>query len=164
MNNKSATYSYSLFSMAGLILFIFPVIILGPIFSIIYDVGWAAFCEQVSQLWPALYEKIAIQGFQFFYDIWPLLLIGLGMIYIFIERLLVVLFTRLTITDRSIIYKNPFNHIELPVHEIEGFEHYSKQRYILYTKDKKKKIYVDMMLNKSQELKAYLQEKFTKQP
>lgn len=85
------------------------------------------------------------------------------MTYLFIERCLVFFFTRLTITDKSIIYKNPYNNIELLLHEIEGYTYHAKGRYVIYSKhDRKKRIIVDTMLNKSDELMKYISATFTK--
>lgn len=160
---SSVTYTYSFFSLAGLIILVVYLSILGPFISIILQHGWASFYADFQIFIAAIYEQITEDALQFLNEYGLLLLIFLGMAYLCIERTLVVFFTRLTITEKSITYKNPFNNIEIPLQEVEGYQYHAKQRYVIYSKQsRKKKIYVDMMLHKSAELLSYMEKNFTK--
>ena len=157
MDSISKVYKYSFFGIMGVLLIGIPALLLFPIVLNYHEHGF----EDVFLFFAFVYDMYKNDNLSGFILLIALLIL---MIILYFDRLLVVLFTKLTITEQEIIYQNLFMYRRLHHEEILGWR-YEGKRYVIYSKyDMKKKITVDIFLNHSDEITHYLKTNFAELP
>jgi hypothetical protein len=158
--NLPKTYKYSLFGLMSVFLILIPILF----FFAIWKSGFENSEQDIKQFLVFVFKQMVNMDYNW-YNWLRLILIVLiftATIAGYVDRWLAFLFTELTITENEFVLKNLFKQTTLGNDDILGFKFENKGYYIVSKDNPKKYLYVDLALNGSKEIVAYLNSNFTK--